>query len=84
MMAVERFDVARRDAESRPFSPPVNPNADGWRKFTAALTQDAAVDFEAAQAMTVAPTIIHTQTLDPVSAAARAIELFPTSSGWAS
>jgi hypothetical protein len=74
--AVERFDVVRRAAESRPFTPSVNPNADRWRKFTAALTQDAAIDFDGAQTMDVAPTIVHTPTIDPVSAAAAAVEAF--------
>lgn len=84
--AIEHFDTARRAAEARQFEPPVNPHADRWRKFTAALTQDAAIDFETAQTMNVAPTIVHAQTIDPVSAAARAIESFSTNSdgGWAS
>jgi hypothetical protein len=74
--AVERFDNARRAAESRPFEPPVNPYAIGWQKFIAALTQDASIDFEGAQQMDVAPTIVHTTTIDPVSAAAAAVESF--------
>jgi hypothetical protein len=74
--AVERFDVARRAAESRPIMPPVNPFADGWRKFTAALTQDASVDFDGAQQMDVGLAPVHKTTIDPVSAAARAVEAF--------
>jgi hypothetical protein len=76
--AVERFDNARRAAESRPFEPPVNPFKLGWKKYVAALTQDAAVDFDGAQAMDVAPTIVHSQTIDAVSAAAAAVESFPS------
>ena len=74
--AVERFDAARRAAESRPFQPPVNPFADGWRKFVAGLTEDPAVDFDGAQAMDVAPTPIRASMIDPVSAAAAAVESF--------
>jgi hypothetical protein len=74
--AITAFDIARSAAESRPFEPPVNPHAAGWRKFVVGLTQDATIDFGTAQQMDVAPVIVHSQTIDPVSAAARAVESF--------
>jgi hypothetical protein len=74
--ALADFDIARAAAESRPFSPPVNPHAIGWQKFIGALTQDASVDFAGAQQMDVAPVIVHTTSVDPVSAAAAAVESF--------
>ena len=74
--AVAAFDVARRDAESRPFEPATNPHAIEWRKFVGALQQDAAVGFEDAQAMDMAPTITHKPNVDPVSAQAAAVESF--------
>jgi hypothetical protein len=74
--AITAFDNARRAAESRPFEPVINPHATGWRKFVAALTEDAAIDFESAQSMDVAPVIVHSKTIDPVSAAAAAVESF--------
>jgi hypothetical protein len=76
--AVHAFDEARRGAEARPFEPSVNPFKLGWRKFVAGLTEDAAVDFDGAQTMDVAPMIVHTPTIDPVSTAAAAVESFPT------
>jgi hypothetical protein len=42
--ALEKFDTARQSAESRPLMQPVNPFANGWRKFTAALTQVTSVN----------------------------------------
>jgi hypothetical protein len=74
--AVERFDNARRAAESRPFDPPVNPYSDGWRKYVAGLSENASVDFESSQALDVAPMITHALTVDPVTAAARLVEAF--------
>ena len=75
--ALERFDNARRAAEERPL-PSVNPHGAQWAKFVAALTQDAEIDFDSAQAMQVSPVVVRAETIDPVSAAAAAIESFPT------
>jgi hypothetical protein len=72
--AITAFDNARSAAESRPFSPPVNPHATGWRKYVAALTEDATVDFSTAQAMSITLAPVHTTSIDPVTAAARALE----------
>jgi hypothetical protein len=74
--ALAAFDNARLAAESRPFEPAVNPFKLGWRKYVAALTEDASVDFDGAQQMDVAPVIVHSQPTDPVSAAAAAVESF--------
>jgi hypothetical protein len=76
--AINAFDTARQSAESRPFDPPVNPFKLGWKKYVAALTEDAAVDFDGSQAMSVTLAPVHSQTIDPVSAAAAAVESFPT------
>jgi hypothetical protein len=81
--AIERFDIARRAAEERPFSPPVNPHILGWKKYVAGLTQDAAIDFDGAQAVSVTLAPVHITTIDPVTAASRAVDAFPTNnSGW--
>jgi hypothetical protein len=80
--ALHEFDNARRAAESRPFELVINPNAIRWQKFVAGLTQDAGVDFEGAQELSVTLAPVHTREIDPVSAAARAAESFPTRGGW--
>jgi hypothetical protein len=72
--ACHEFDIARRGAESRPFESLTNPHALGWKKFVAALTQDAAIDFADAQSTNVTLAPVRAQTVDPVVALARSLE----------
>jgi hypothetical protein len=66
--ALESFDTARRDAESRPFEPAINPFNDGWRKYAAALALDASVDFASSQEMDVQPAPFRTSAAPAVFA----------------
>jgi hypothetical protein len=78
--ACHEFDIARRGAESRPFESLTNPHALGWKKFVAALTQDASVDFDSAQSTSITLAPVHNQLIDPVVAAAQLVESFQSTS----
>jgi len=75
--AFEKFQRELRFAEA---PAPITPNGDSWRRFTEALKVDAAATFESAQSFELAPLPPAPPTLDPITAAARAVESFATNS----
>jgi hypothetical protein len=73
--ALAAFDEARSIAEARPAT---TADSTSWRRFTAALQQDAAIDFDGAQAIAVPPTPFIPTAADPATAAMLAIASFPS------
>jgi hypothetical protein len=76
--SVAAFDQARGVAEARPRI--TEPFATDWRRFTAALQQDAHIDFEGAKEMALPPTPFKPTSADPATAAMLAAASFPTQS----
>jgi hypothetical protein len=75
--ALAVFDTARGGAEARPVKAA---GATSWRKFSAALQQDAKVCFEDAQAMAVPLIAFIPTATDAATAAMMAAASFPTQS----
>jgi hypothetical protein len=76
--AVSAFDKDRGLAEAKPKM--TERFATDWRRFTAALEQDAHIDFEGAKEMALPPTPINPSAPDPVTAAMLAASSFQTRS----
>jgi hypothetical protein len=73
--ALVAFDAARGVAEARPIA---TADATSWRKFCAALQQNAEIDFDAAQAMTVTPAPFVQVAADVATAAMMAAASYPS------
>jgi hypothetical protein len=76
--ALHVFDSARGVAEGRPILLSIEPFATEWRRFLAALSQDAEIDFEGAQTINVQPLIRNSPTFDLATAAMLAAAAYPT------
>jgi hypothetical protein len=75
--ALVAFDEAREIAQARPAA---TADSASWRKFTAALTQDAKISFEDARAVELPPTPFSPSAADPATAAMLAAASFATTS----
>jgi hypothetical protein len=75
--ALHNFDNARRIAEARPMSGK-DSHGEDWRRFTAALERDAAISFEDAGSVELAPLPFNPSAPDLATAAMRAVMAFPS------
>lgn len=76
LMALETFDRERTSAEGRPMPLDFNPHLADWKRFEARLAVDSTASIDDESPISISPTAAFANVLDPVLAAASAVDSF--------
>ncbi len=80
LMALETFDRERTSAEGRPMPPDFNPHYADWKRFEARLAVDFTASIDDELPISISPPPAFANVLDPVLAAASAVDSFDSQS----